>query len=324
MSSIVEHGSKEQSLNPRFNTLDQWLSWQETLHFSEIDLGLDRCGKVAEKMELIDVPYLVITIAGTNGKGSCARMLESILNKSGVRTGCYTSPHLVNYNERVRVNGTEVQDEQICKAFSIIDHNRETTSLTYFEFGTLAALEIFKNSQIEVAILEVGLGGRLDAVNILNADYVILTSIDLDHHEWLGDTREAIGFEKAGVFRSTSQIVCADSQPPASVTAYASELNSPIYISKRDFHHQSYNNSWDWHSEEQTWENLPVPDPYNQCQIENAAAVVKLVELLSPRIPITKQAIYDGLADFSLKGRFQHIQQSPDIILDVAHNSESI
>jgi dihydrofolate synthase/folylpolyglutamate synthase len=325
MSTVLKSNACMQNdMSPGARSLDDWLQWQEKLHFTEVDLGLNRCGQVARRLNLLSVPYTVITIAGTNGKGSSARMLELILNESGINTGCYTSPHLRTYNERIRVNGTQVEDDAICAAFELIDQQRGETSLTYFEFGTLAALEIFKNSAIDVAILEVGMGGRLDAVNMIDADLVLLTSIDLDHQAWLGNDRESIGFEKAGVFRAGSPVVCSEPCPPEAVVSYAKSLPTELHIADEEFHFERVSDAWNWHSSSNHYEDLPIPDPYNDKQLENAAGVLQLIELLQARFKIDVQAIVNGLKAFHLEGRCQIIAGRVPVVLDVAHNTESV
>ena len=195
---------------PRFNSLADWLDWQETLHPRKIDLGLERVARVAERMQLLTPAHGVITVAGTNGKGSSIAMLESILFAAGYRVACYTSPHLLRYNERIRIAGKEIDDTALCAAFESVDQARGDTSLSYFEFGTLAALTLFSRSQLDIALLEVGMGGRLDAVNVLDANAALVTSIDIDHSDWLGDDRESIGREKAGIFRAGRPAICSE------------------------------------------------------------------------------------------------------------------
>lgn len=324
MSTVLHSSERQGDIAPRCKSLDEWLRWQEKLHFTEVDLGLERCSRVAHKLDLLPVPYTSIIIAGTNGKGSSARMLEIILNKSGIKTGCYTSPHLRTYNERIRINGQVAEDADICAAFAMIDQARMETSLTYFEFGTLAALEIFKQSTIDVGIFEVGLGGRLDAVNMVDADYVLLTSIDLDHQQWLGPDRESIGLEKAGVFRAGRPVVCSEPSPPESVVAYAKALPTDLSIANEGFYFERINDIWNWHSSSNFYSGLPVPDPYNAKQLENAAGVLQLIELLQSRFSINEQEIIQGLSAFHLEGRCQLIPEKVPIVLDVAHNTESV
>lgn len=308
----------------RFHTLREWLAWQQKLHFTSIDLGLDRCRQVAQEMGLLSPPYRIITIAGTNGKGSCAMMLEMMLRKAGYRTGCYTSPHLLRYNERILVDGIEASDDVLCRSFGRIDQVRRDISLTYFEFGTLAALDIFNNAGLDVAILEVGLGGRLDAVNLMDADVVLLCTIDFDHVRWLGHDRDSIGFEKAGVFRPLRPAVCADPNPPESVVRHAAALGTQLHVSGRDFSFEFTGESWSWYSQGNTRTGLPRPDPYNDIQVQNAAAVLKVLELLADEFSVAEKIINGVLSGFHPAGRCQVIQDEVPIVLDVAHNVQAV
>jgi len=307
----------------RFDNLCDWLEWQEELHFTAIELGLDRCTAVAENMGLLDPDFTVISVAGTNGKGSSVTMMEAILGNSGYKTGCYTSPHLIRYNERIKLDGVEVSDEMLCESFSRIDHARGDISLTYFEFGTLAALDIFHQANVDVALLEVGLGGRLDAVNCLDADVALVTSVDLDHMQWLGPDRETIGREKAGIFRGDKPAICSDPHPPETVLQYAEEIGATLYIPGRDFNYQLSEDNWSWQWGSVIYENLPRPDQYNSCQIQNAAGVLMVLNTLTSKLPIKAGAIEKGLENFSLTGRFQMLTEGTQIILDVAHNNQS-
>ncbi len=307
----------------RFDNLCDWLEWQEELHFTAIELGLDRCTVVAENMGLLDPDFTVISVAGTNGKGSSVTMMEAILGNSGYKTGCYTSPHLIRYNERIKLDGVEVSDEMLCESFSRIDHARGDISLTYFEFGTLAALDIFHQANVDVALLEVGLGGRLDAVNCLDADVALVTSVDLDHMQWLGPDRETIGREKAGIFRGDKPAICSDPHPPETVLQYAEEIGATLYIPGRDFNYQLSEDNWSWQWGSVIYENLPRPDQYNSCQIQNAAGVLMVLNTLTSKLPIKAGAIEKGLENFSLTGRFQMLTEGTQIILDVAHNNQS-
>ena len=221
----------------RFTRLEDWLAWQEGLHFTSIELGLERCMTVAGRLGLLHPDYAVISVAGTNGKGSSVNMLRAILTHAGYATGSYTSPHLVRYNERICLNGVDVSDEMLCAAFERIDRVRGDISLTYFEFGTLAALDIFQRAGIDIAVLEVGLGGRLDAVNCLDADAALITTIELDHENWLGRDRETIAREKAGIMRSGSTAVCSDPEPPQSLLEHAASLGTNLRVPGRDFRH---------------------------------------------------------------------------------------
>jgi len=307
----------------RFPRLADWLAWQEQLHVREIDLGLDRVRKVAVQMGLGKPAYTVISVAGTNGKGSCVEMLHKVLSAAGYRTGAYTSPHLIRYNERIRIAGEEVSDEQLCHAFQRVDEARGETSITYFEFGTLAALEIFEHAGIDIAILEVGLGGRLDAVNLRDPDVALITTIDLDHLEWLGDTRESIGREKAGLLRSGRAAVCADPQPPESVLNTATELGASLAVCGRDYHFSRDAHGWQWQSDHRRFSGLPLPFLTGEFQLQNAAGVLAVIEALPASISVTEADIHRGLLEAILNGRFQCIDGPVQYVLDVAHNPQA-
>jgi dihydrofolate synthase/folylpolyglutamate synthase len=307
----------------KFQTLDQWLSWQESLHPSAIDLGLERPGQVLDALGLRHPDHAVITVAGTNGKGSSVAMLESILRAAGYRVGCYTSPHLLRYNERVRIDGKPVSDEALCDAFERIDQAREDISLTYFEFGTLAAMDIFAHAGLDVAVLEVGMGGRLDAVNLQDADVALITAIDVDHAAWLGNDREAIGREKAGIFRPQRPAVCSDPQPPASLLAYAAELGTALYRLGEAFAYSPGEEGWRWQGANARYDALPLPALLGDFQLQNAAGVVMVLALLDERLPVTATQIRQGLSSVFLPGRFQLLPGLPSTIVDVAHNPQS-
>jgi dihydrofolate synthase/folylpolyglutamate synthase len=307
----------------RFSTLQEWLTWQEELHFTSIELGLDRCMAVAERMGLLQPDYAVISVAGTNGKGSSVNMLKNILIHAGYNTGSYTSPHLIRYNERICLHGAEVTDEMLCVSFDRIDKARGDISLTYFEFGTLAALDIFRHAGIDIAVLEVGLGGRLDAVNCVDADVALITAIDLDHENWLGPDRESIGREKAGIMRSDAPAICSDPNPPASLFEHAKKLGTQLYIPGRDFRHKLTGDTWQWQWGSVKYSGLPLPSLYNKEQMANAAGVLMALTAMSDRFPVTAEAIRQGLQEFNLSGRFQIVPDKAQLILDVAHNRQS-
>jgi len=308
----------------RFKHLKDWLAWQETLHSQKIELGLDRIAEVADTAGIKKPEYLTIIVAGTNGKGSIVSILESIYNQAGYRVGAYTSPHLLHYNERIRINNCNVDDEMLCQAFHVVDQLRGDTSLSYFEFGTIAAMQIFNNIDLEVVIYEVGLGGRLDAVNILDADLSIVSSIGIDHIQWLGSTRESIGLEKAGIFRSHSPAVCGDTDPPKSLIAYAEKLGTELFLIDQDFSFSiTENESWSFNSSKCVWNFLPIPNLYGETQISNAATALMGMSAVDDKLPITSENISKGLTEINLLGRFQNISGPCDIILDVAHNLDS-
>ena len=319
----------------RFQRLSEWLHWQEGLHPREIDLGLERVVSVYQAMQLDFSATTVITIAGTNGKGSCAALLSSILSHAGFKVGCYSSPHLLRYNERIQINGIMVDDDSLVRQFDIIDRARDNISLTYFEFATLAALACFLEQHCDIVVLEVGLGGRLDAVNILDADVALITSIDLDHCDWLGETREQIALEKAGILRAKSPFVCADRNPPASLLEKARQLDVNSYYSQRDFRwrlgsgEKSDKNAvtlaktWDWEDENSQLPALPLPNLAGEFQLENAAAVLKCLRVIPQQSSISRQDIEFGLLHYTVPGRLQTIGHAPRRLLDVAHNPQS-
>ncbi len=308
----------------RFEHLQDWLKWQQTLHSQKIELGLDRIAEVANALDILQPNYQVITVAGTNGKGSIVAILESIYHQAGYRVASYTSPHLLHYNERIRVEQKNIDDETLCKAFDLVDQARGEISLSYFEFGTLAAMQIFNDVQPDVAIYEVGLGGRLDAVNILNTDLAIVSSIGIDHVQWLGTTRESIGLEKAGIFRSHRPAICGEEEPPESLVKYAQELDSKLYLINKDYsYHRNENQTWSFNSSKLNWENLPIPSLYGDTQVSNAATALMGLLSIDNKMPVTRQSVDRGLNNINLLGRFQRISNSREIILDVAHNLDS-
>ncbi len=308
----------------RFEHLQDWLKWQQTLHSQKIELGLDRIAEVANALDILQPNYQVITVAGTNGKGSIVAILESIYHQAGYRVASYTSPHLLHYNERIRVEQKNIDDETLCKAFDLVDQARGEISLSYFEFGTLAAMQIFNDVQPDVAIYEVGLGGHLDAVNILNTDLAIVSSIGIDHVQWLGTTRESIGLEKAGIFRSHRPAICGEEEPPESLVKYAQELDSKLYLINKDYsYHRNENQTWSFNSSKLNWENLPIPSLYGDTQVSNAATALMGLLSIDNKMPVTRQSVDRGLNNINLLGRFQRISNSREIILDVAHNLDS-
>ena len=300
-------------------TLAQWLEYLERLHPQAIAMGLERVSNVARALGL-DPRCAIITVGGTNGKGSCCAMLEAILLHGGYRVGCYTSPHLLRYNERVRIDGAEAGDSALCAAFARIEAARGETLLTYFEFGTLAAMLLFIGAGVEVAILEVGLGGRLDAVNAFDADCALVASVDLDHQAYLGDTREAIGFEKAGIFRRGRPAICADAHPPATLVGYAREIGADLLVIGRDFGHGAEPVQWRYWGPGGARHGLPHPALRGGYQLDNAAACVTALDCLRGRLPLAAQDVRSGLLQAELAGRFQVLPGRPQVILDVAHN----
>ncbi len=306
----------------RHASLAEWLGWLEQSHPVEIDLGLDRIRKVAKSLQLLKPRSKTITVAGTNGKGSCVTACAALLQVAGHSVGVYTSPHLLLYAERIQVNGQAVQDSEICEAFEKIACAAEIVglSLTYFEYGTLAALEIFKQHQVDFLVLEVGLGGRLDAINIIDADIAVITSIALDHQAWLGDTRELIGREKAGILRAEKFFICTDSCPPQSILDVATELKTKTYLIGCDFSHDIVKGKWSWqgidrHGDTIYYHDMPLP----QLPLPSVAGALQVVSLLDINLSLT--AIKSTLNSLRLAGRFQKLShKNREFILDVAHN----
>ncbi len=303
-------------------TLDQWLAWQERLHPRTIDLGLERVSRVARALGLVPAPFPVVSVAGTNGKGSTVAYLEAFLGAAGVRVGAYTSPHLLRYNERVRVRGREVSDEALVSAFEAVDGARAGISLSYFEFGTLAALHLFREERVEVAVLEVGLGGRLDAVNVWDADVALITAIGLDHMEWLGPDRESIGREKAGILRAGRPAVLTDPQPPRSVLQEAARLGVPLRRIGQAFQViKGPAGRWTLASKECRWPDLPAPGIPGDPQYANVAGAIEALRALG--LPPEREAVAAALPAVRLPGRFQRIPGRPELVLDVAHNAQA-
>lgn len=310
-------------------SLNDWLSYLETLHHKAIDLGLERAKLVATDLGLLKPAPLVITVGGTNGKGTTCRTLEMILLEAGFRVGVYSSPHLIRYNERVRIQGKELKDHEHSVAFDFIEQGRGENSLTYFEFGTLAALHLFNIHQLDVVILEVGLGGRLDSCNIIDADIAVITSIDIDHIDWLGDNRDDIAREKAGIFRAHKPAIVGETHIPHTLFEVAKEKHTPVFAVGQSWHFTLHKNDWSWFGNDLQLTNLPYP----KIPVQNAAtalATLYYAGLLAPSDSkwIREEQIKKALTKTSLSGRFQVIETQqnsenktvPRVIVDVAHN----
>jgi dihydrofolate synthase/folylpolyglutamate synthase len=308
-------------------TLEGWLAHCESLHPKNIDMGLERVRVVAQRMGL-QMGCTVITVAGTNGKGSTCAMLEAIAQQAGYRTGVYTSPHLVHFEERCRVHGEAVSASDLVADFDAVESARIDSgvevSLTYFEFTTLAILRHLSRADIDVAILEVGLGGRLDAVNILDADCAVITSIDLDHMEFLGNDRESIGREKAGIMRAGRPVVLSDPLPPQSVLDHAASLGADLWRFGVDFNFSGDRQQWSWAGRGRRYGGMAYPALRGANQLMNASGVLAAFEALRERLPVTAQAVRNGLALVELPGRFQIVPGEPLLVLDVAHNPHSV
>jgi dihydrofolate synthase/folylpolyglutamate synthase len=301
-------------------SLADWVSYINALHVREIDLGLTRIQQLATGLSLAQFTCPVVVIGGTNGKGSVVKLLETIYLAAGYRVAAYTSPHLLRFNERLRINNKEVADETLVTAFEYIENNRQLQPLTFFEFTTLAILYICQHTPLDILLLEVGLGGRLDAVNIVDSDVAVITNIALDHTDWLGDNREAIGREKVGIARTQKPLVCGDPEPPQSIVQTAEKLGANFYGLNQAFRIQVNNSTWDWIGPRLRYLCLPKPI----LKIENAATSLMVVDLLQPRLPVTQYGVITGVKKAQLAGRFERMDHEVPIILDVAHNPQSM
>lgn len=301
--------------------LSVWLSYLEHLHSSAIDMGLERVGEVGKILNVLRPAPKVITVSGTNGKGTTCHMLESILMASGLKVGVYSSPHLVRYTERVRIQGKELSEDAFCEVFAEIEQARGDISLTFFEYGTLAALKLFQQAQLDVVILEVGLGGRLDATNIVDADIAAITSIALDHTDWLGADREHIGHEKAGIFRANHYAVVGEPDMPHSIAKVANGKQAKLFRRETDWSFVIEGDHWHWRCADCEFDALPIPN----IPLANAATAMGVIRCLlksddKVSQAITQQSIVEGMSRAQLPGRFQVISQHPLVIFDVAHN----
>ncbi|NAW70044.1 bifunctional tetrahydrofolate synthase/dihydrofolate synthase [Vibrio sp. V27_P1S3P104] len=308
----------QNSIPQATSPLATWLDYLSHIHSSAIDLGLERVQAVAEKAQLTQHTAMVITVAGTNGKGSTCALMESILLHAGYSVGVYSSPHLIRYNERVRINGQELPDEKHAQAFAFVEAQRADISLSLFEFGTLAALRLFQTEKVEVILLEVGLGGRLDATNVVEHDIAVITSLAIDHVDWLGSDINVIGFEKAGIFRTGKPAICGQPYPPATVAAHADDIGAIFYQVGIQFDYQlSSENRWNWKSGSFQLTDLPLPN----LPLPNAATA--LMALGCSGLNVSDVDVIEGLRHASLAGRMQRLNTQPTILLDVAHNPHS-
>ena len=340
------------------DTLADWLTYLESLHPKTIALGLERVEQVKQRLNL-QPDFPLIIVGGTNGKGSVCAMLEAVLHAAGYRVGCYTSPHLLDYNERVRIGKKPASDAELCASFAQIEQVRGDIALTYFEFGTLAAMQRFIEHKVDVAILEVGLGGRLDAVNVFDADCSVVASVDIDHVEYLGDTREQIAFEKAGIFRKGRVAICADSDVPQAIRTQAQQIGAELWCIGSEFgfslpspaggrgdggegkgdgpgvisgtrpltlalsrsrEREQIQSQWDYRSKVGARSALPHPALRGAFQLHNASAVLAVLDVLKESLPVSMEAVRRGLVEVQLSGRFQFVPGKPQLILDVAHN----
>jgi len=307
----------------RFQSLAAWLDWQAGLNPKEISLGLERVRLVWDRLGQPSLGAAVVTVAGTNGKGSSVAFAEAILQAAGYRTGCYTSPHLLHYNERIRVDQQAVEDDRLCAAFDRIDQARADVPLTYFEFGTLAALWIFAQMRLDAVVLEVGLGGRLDAVNLIDPDVALITSIGLDHQDWLGNDLELIGAEKAGILRPGRPAVFSGRSMPQSIRSHAQQIGASLAVAGEDYRVQRRAGGWDLVAADRVRRALPQPGMRGVVQIDNAAGVLMALDCLSQQLPVDQKAVRAGLLSARLPGRFDVRPGRPTWVLDVAHNPQA-
>jgi dihydrofolate synthase/folylpolyglutamate synthase len=307
----------------RFNTLGQWLDWQQTLHPRAIDLSLERVRTVLGRLDLDRPAAHVVTVAGTNGKGSVVATLDALLRATGYSVGAFTSPHLLRYNERIRLDGRAVSDGELMDSFARIDAVRDGISLTYFEFSAIAALDCFVRRHVDVVVLEVGLGGRLDAVNAIDATVAVVTAIGLDHCEWLGHDEQSIGREKAGIFRTGRPAVFGSRRMPASVAEVAADVGTRLRCLGTDFDFVERPDGWDYVATGSTRRDLPLPVLAGSVQLDNAATALAAIAALEPQILVPDSAVRAGLARVRLPGRFQVVPGPVEWILDVAHNPQA-
>ena len=313
-----------------FAHLADWLAHLETVHKSEIDLGLTRVGQMKARLQaasLLTLNYPIVTVGGTNGKGSTCAYLEQILLAAGYKVGCHTSPHVIDFTERARFNGVDATEEQLLPLFHAVERVRQQApeiSLTYFEFTLLVFMCWFDAQQPEAVVLEVGLGGRLDATNVFESAAAVITSVDIDHVGFLGDTREAIGFEKAGIFRAHRPAVCADPNPPQSLIDHANAVGADLKLINRDFSYQviqdDQRKQWRFIGEHSTRNSLAMPAMRGDYQLANASAALAALDALREQLPVTQQAVRVGISNAVVRGRFQVLPGQPTTILDVAHN----
>lgn len=307
----------------RFEALTDWLQWQEQCHSSAIDLGLERVAAVYRRLGVAYKP-ITITVAGTNGKGSCVAYLEAVYRAQGYKVGAYTSPHILRYNERIRIDGQAVDDGDIVEAFSAIDQARGDTTLSFFEFGTLAALDIFSRQRVDVQLLEVGLGGRLDAVNIVDPDVALVTTIALDHVDWLGDSTELIAREKAGIFRTDVPAIIGDDSAADTLRQAALTIKARPMQLASDYRYRKRELAWDWLGPDRVYLELPPPAFKGEHQYRNVSATIMAVESLQDRLPVAEQAIRQGVSGAKLLGRFQLLTAELPVLLDVGHNPQAV
>ena len=310
-------------MKDQFHNLKDWLDWQQTLHPKNIDFKLERIKSVYKKLNIKRIAKKIIIVAGTNGKGSTVAILESILHENNFSVGSFTSPHILEYNERIKINKTPVESKKLLEVFSAINKLRGSTTLTYFEFATLTAFCLFEEANLDYAILEVGLGGRLDATNIIDSDLSIITSIGIDHTEFLGSTLDSIALEKAGVMRAFAPCIFADESPPTVLLSHAKNLSSNFLFNNNDFFIKIFKDSWTWKDKSMEINDLPLLPLVGDFQYNHAGAALKALKIINPHILEDKEKLSKGFLNIVLLGRYQKLSDSPEIIIDVAHNADS-
>lgn len=307
-------------------TLDEWLAWLEQLNPDKIEMGLERVRDVATRAGLLSLRYPVVTVGGTNGKGSVCAILENVFTQAGYRVGMYSSPHLFNYNERIRVGTENATDAELCRAFETIENNRHHTRLTYFEFGTLAAVEVFRRREVDIAILEVGLGGRLDAVNLWDAELSIISSLALDHSDWLGETLDDVAYEKSAIARAGRPLLVGEPKPPQKLFDRVEEIGAKLFLRGRDYDTQLATEPyWHFSAGATHYRNLPAPGILGSARYANAATALQAIDLLARDFPVTEAQLNLGLMAAKLPGRAHHVEiEGIDCVFDVAHNPQAI
>ena len=310
-------------MTKKFKTVSEWLDWQQTIHPLNIDFKLERILSVYKKLNISSIANKIITVAGTNGKGSTVSFLESVISKKNYRVGTFTSPHILRYNERIKINGQEIDDESLLETFEMINDRRGDTTLTYFEFATLSAFYLFSKSNLDVAVLEVGLGGRLDATNIVDSDVSIITSIGIDHTEFLGNTIDSIALEKAGVMRPFKKSIYAQNKPPAALLKYAKNKSVNLLIHNNDYQVNRSNTNWSINSKNLNLNEIPNLKMIGDYQYNYAAASLLALNEILPDCLKDYDDVKVALSETEISGRFQFLSKSPDIILDVAHNEDA-
>lgn len=305
-------------------TLLEWVEYIQTLHHRQIDLSLDRVASVFQRFAPDVLPFKVVAIAGTNGKGSTAEILASIYRAGGYRVGKYTSPHLVTFNERINVNGRMVSDADLLASFERVESKRADVAITFFEFGTLVALDLFLRADLDLIVLEVGLGGRMDAVNVIDSDVAVITNVSLDHMGWLGDTVEQIAVEKSGIARAKKPCIVGMAAPPSSLIGACQDTAAELEMIGREFRYEDCRGDWTFVSDTEKITGLPLPFRQNGVQLNNASLAVRVGQKLQSDLPLMQDSIRLGISSAKLLGRCQVLQYDPMVILDVAHNEASV